>query len=120
MRDSRLAFGVFQFHFASEYVGVPRREGHQIIQPEVVNPRIADASDARQCRGRLHFDHALEWPPELPAQSMSAGVVVKTYAWTGSLRSWNTSLVQSDPGNLTQGSTSTENGSRSSSLRGPQ
>jgi hypothetical protein len=47
-------------------VSVSGLEGHEIIEPEIIDARFANASDARQRSGRLHFDDALEGPPELP------------------------------------------------------
>jgi len=67
MRESRLSLGVFQFHFASNNVGIPGLEGHQIVEPEMIDAGVADASDTRQDGGRLYFDDALEWPRELSA-----------------------------------------------------
>jgi hypothetical protein len=48
-------------------VGIPGLEGHQIVEPEMIDAGVADASDTRQDGGRLYFDDALEWPRELSA-----------------------------------------------------
>lgn len=67
MSHSRLAFGVFDFHLAALHVGVPSLQGDEIVEPEMVDAGVADATDTRQGGRRLHFNHALERPPELAA-----------------------------------------------------
>jgi hypothetical protein len=67
MRHSRPSLRVFHFHFAALHVGVASFQGHEIVEPEMIDAGVADATDTRQDGGRLHFDHALERPPELPA-----------------------------------------------------
>jgi hypothetical protein len=67
MSYSRPSLRVFHFHFAAEHVGVPGLQGREIVESEIIDAGIAHAADTRQNGGRLHLDHALERPPELPA-----------------------------------------------------
>jgi hypothetical protein len=67
MSHPRLALRVFHFHLAALHVGVPSLQGDEIVEPEMIDAGVADASDTRQDGGRMHFDNPLERPPELPA-----------------------------------------------------
>ena len=106
MSESGLALGVSQhdtfvvghFRFASRYMGVTGPERHKVIQAKVVHAGIPHASDAGQDRRRLHFDEALEWPPELATYGMSTGVVVISVFGRWVCVQGNTSLIECDCG----------------------